>query len=222
MDNEKDYREILEERDCNWLEAVTIREEVVPYLASKQQGEYTIDDYYAIPDEYRTELIDGVIYDMAAPTVIHQIVIAVIGNKLFNYVEKKKGKCIVLPAAVDVQLDCDDRTMVQPDILVVCKKEKMKKRNVYGAPDFVVEVLSPSTRKKDIYIKKEKYQKAGVREYWMVDTEKERVIVHRFEKNNLSVIYTFKDKVPVGIWEGECKVDFAEIARRIEFLNEDS
>lgn len=217
-----DYLAILEKKSINLSEVAVIREEVAPYLASKQQGEYTLDDYYAIPDEYRTELIDGVIYDMATPTIVHQIVCAEIGYRLINYVEKKKGKCIVLPAAVDVQLDCDNKTMVQPDIQVVCKKDKLKKRNIYGAPDFIVEVLSPSTRKKDIYIKKEKYQKAGVREYWMVDTEKERVIVCRFEKSNLSVIYTFKDKVPVGIFDGECKVDFAEVAERIQFLDEDS
>ena len=76
---------------------------------------------------------------------------------------------------VDVQLDCDNRTMLQPDVFVTCNKDKLKKRNVYGAPDFVVEILSPSTRRKDMTIKKEKYKKAGVREYWMVDIDNEKI-----------------------------------------------
>ena len=126
----------------------------------------------------------------------------------------------MLHAPMDVQLDCDDRTVVQPDILIVCDRKKFKNGRVFGAPDFVVEVLSPSTRKKDIQIKTRKYRNAGVREYWMVDIEKEQIIVYRFEKSDLAAIYTFQDKIPVGIFDDECEVDFAEVAEKIAFLKE--
>ena len=219
--NDINYLSIMEEYAENQSEMMHIREEVAPYLSSKQQGEYTLEDYYAIPDEYRVELIDGVIYDMATPTVAHQIVLFVIGMRLVDYIERKKGKCIMLQAPMDVQLDCDNRTMLQPDVSVTCNRDKLKKRNVYGAPDLVVEILSPSTRKKDMTIKKEKYEKAGVREYWMVDIDNEKIIVHEFEKGNVVTIYSFADEVPVGIFCGDCQVGFAEIAEKISFLKEE-
>lgn len=219
--NNSDYLAILEENDKKQIDISLIREEVARSLPVKQQGEYTLDDYYAIPDEYRVELIDGVIYDMASPRDVHQIVNNLINLKIFSYIEKKNGTCIIITAPMDVQLDCDDRTIVQPDILVVCDRKKFENGRIYGAPDFIVEVLSPATRKKDIQIKTVKYRKAGVREYWIVDIEKEQVITHLFEKNDLAVLYTFKDKVPVGIFDRECQVDFAEIAGKISFLKEE-
>lgn len=218
--NDIDYLSIMEGYTDNQSEMPLIKEEVAPYLSSKQQGEYTLDDYYAIPDEYRVELIDGVIYDMASPRDVHQIVSNLINLKIFNYIEKKNGKCIIITAPMDVQLDRDDRTIVQPDILVVCDRKKFVNGRIYGAPDFIVEVLSPATRKKDIRIKTSKYRKAGVREYWIVDIEKEQVITHLFEESELAVLYTFKDKVDVGIFDKECRVDFAEIAEKISFLKE--
>ena len=218
--NDINYLSIMEEYAENQSEMPFIREEVAPYLSSKQQGEYTLDDYYAIPDEYRVELIDGVIYDMATPTIMHQIICVEIGVRLYSYIKEKNGKCFAFWAPVDVQLDCDNRTMLQPDVFVTCNRDKLKKRNVYGAPDFVVEILSPSTRRKDMKIKKEKYKKAGVKEYWMVDIENEKIIVNEFETGNIVTIYSFDDEVPVGIFSGDCKVDFAEVAEKIEFLKE--
>ncbi len=202
------------------LDIPQIKEELVPYLAEKKQGEYTLEDYYALPDEHRVELIDGVIYDMTAPTSIHQILIHRISMHIGNYIDSKKGQCIVIMSPLDVQLDCDNRTMVQPDILVICDRSKFRNGRVYGAPDLIVEVLSPSTRMKDLGIKMKKYMEAGVREYWIVDPEKKRVHVYEFEKENPSIIYTFKDKVPVGIFDGECVVDFAEIYEYVRFLYE--
>lgn len=112
---------------------------------------------------------ETVIYDMASPSFAHQVIIMSIAVVIQNYIKKKKGRCKVLAAAVDVQLDCDNKTMVQPDIVVLCDKKKNVERCIMGAPDFVVEVLSKSTRKKDMTMKLEKYRNAGVREYWMID-----------------------------------------------------
>lgn len=186
----------------------------------KKQGEYTLDDYYALPDERRVELIDGVIYDMASPTSIHQIMSTCIWHQLIDYIEKKKGNCIPMVAPLDVQLDCDDKTMVQPDVLIVCDHDKVIRRCVYGAPDFVVEILSPSTKKKDMFIKLNKYMNAGVREYWMIDPDQKRILVYDFESDTYPEIYGFDAKVPVAVFGGECEVDFAAIYEYMSFLYE--
>lgn len=194
--------------------------EAMPAYQVKKQGEYTLEDYYALPDERRVELIDGVIYDMSAPTTIHQLIGLEIWGQLQKFIRKKKGTCIPFAAPVDVQLDCDDRTMVQPDVLVVCDRDKIIKRCVYGAPDFVVEVLSPSTKRKDGIIKLSKYISAGVREYWVVDPDKKQVVVYDFQKEDYPVIYGFGGEIPVGIFDGECQIDFAEIFEYMRFLYE--
>ena len=195
-----------------------IKEETARYLVTKRQGEYTAEDYWALPDERRVELIDGVIYDMSSPIDIHQI----IGNEILGifrgYIRKEKGQCIAVTAPLDVQLDCDNKTIVQPDILIICNRSKFQKGWVFGAPYLTVEIHTPSTRKKDITIKKNKYKNAGVRDYWIVDPVKKRVHVYEFEKEELPVMYTFNDKVPVGIWDNKCEVDFAEIYDYVRFL----
>lgn len=192
--------------------------EFVTSYQIKKQGEYTMDDYYALPDERRVELIDGVIYDMGAPTTIHQMICSAVWRKLMEHIEKKQGACISLFAPVDVQLDCDDKTMVQPDVLIVCDRDKVIKRCVYGAPDLIIEILSLSTRKKDMFIKLTKYKEAGVREYWLVDPDKKNVLVYNLEDESYPEIYGFDSKVPVAIFDGECEVDFAEIYEYVSFL----
>ena len=187
---------------------------------SKRQGEYTLEDYYQIPDEQRVELIDGVIYDMAAPYTVHQIIAGYIYAKLLGHVQKNNGSCLPMIAPVDVQLDCDNKTIVQPDVMILCDRDKLKLENIVGAPDFIVEVLSESTRSKDMVIKLNKYMNAGVKEYWMVDLRKKRVLVYEFERKDYPTIYGFDAEIPVGIWHGECKVDFAEIYEKIRFLVE--
>lgn len=191
------------------------------YNASMVQDEFTVEDYLESTEEERVELIDGVIYDMAAPTDKHQIIGDEIQMRFREHIRKKNGKCVTVTSPIDVQLDCDNRTMVQPDVIIVCDRNKFKKGRVFGAPDLVVEVLSDSTRKKDIFIKGHKYQNAGVREYWLVDPKKKRVHVYKFEEDEYPTMYTFEHKVPVGIWNNECEVDFAEIYDYISFLYED-
>jgi len=184
----------------------------------KRQGEYTVEDYYALPDDMRVELIDGVFYDMASPMPVHQIVALEICIHMSTYIKGKKGKCVPLLSPLDVQLGCDDRTIVQPDLLVVCDRDKVRQNVVYGAPDLVVEVLSSSTRRKDMSIKLAKYTEAGVREYWMVDPDKKKVLVYLLEDDDLPVIYGFQDQVPVGIFGGELCIDFSQIDEYLEEL----
>lgn len=179
---------------------------------------YTYLDYLALPEERRVELIDGIFYDMSAPTTIHQAFVGFIHTKLLEYVLKKGGDCMPFMSPVDVQLDEDDRTIVQPDVFVVCDRSKLHTNRVFGAPDFLVEILSPSTRKKDMQLKLYKYGEAGVKEYWMVDPDSKKVIVYDLEHELIPVIYSFENSVPVMIWNGECVIDFAEIYEKISFL----
>lgn len=198
------------------VESTRLREPEVAYGRRKQQGEYTLEDYYALPDDMRVELIDGVIYDMSAPTFAHQSIVVGLSSAFLDYIRRKNSKCRVVASPIDVQLDRDDRTMVQPDVLILCDKNKLRNGVVYGAPDLVVEVLSPSTKFKDRTVKLRKYREAGVREYWMIDLNREEVEVYLFQNPDLDTlprVYRFDSIIPVGIYDGDCKVDFAEISR---------
>lgn len=202
------------ERECSVVMETTAAYQV------KRQGGYTLEDYYALPDEQRVELIDGVIYDMSAPASVHQLLCSEIREQLRSYIRGKNGTCIPFVAPVDVQIERDDKTMLQPDVLVVCDRSKIIKRCIYGAPDFIVEILSPSTRKKDMTVKLKKYIEAGVAEYWIVDPDKKKVAVYDFANEELPAVYGFDARIPVGIFGGECKIDFAEIYEYVSFLYE--
>ena len=196
-----------------------IREAYAAYGTDKKYGGYTINDYRALPDDQRVELIDGDFFVMESPSHIHQLLVTSISTALFNYVSANHGNCLPIVSPMDVQLDRDDKTMLQPDILVVCDRSKFNDRCVYGAPDMVIEIMSPGTRKKDMSLKLAKYCQAGVREYWLVDPGKKQVIVYCFTEDDFDLsIYTFEDQVPVGIWDGACSVDFAKIYDYIKFL----
>lgn len=188
-----------------------IRESAVEYQTTHEKNEYTIEDYLALPEDVRVELIDGQFFEMFAPTLSHQAVSMELSAAIWNFIRKKKGGCVVFAAPVDVQLDMDERTMVQPDVLVVCDREKMTGERIMGAPDFIIEILSPSTKGKDMFLKLMKYKNAGVREYWMIDIGKGRVITYYFEEDDIPVIYGMDQKVPVKIFQGELVIDFSEV-----------
>ena len=184
----------------------------------RRQGTYTVRDYEAIPEGVRVELIDGVFYDMAAPFTAHQIIIGEVFTAMSVY-RKSSGRkdCRPMTAPFDVQLDMDEKTMVQPDLLVICKKEgRDLKKRLYGAPEYVMEVLSESTREKDLEKKRNKYSNAGVREYWIVDPDAQKILVYDFEGLNFPKTYTFDDKVPVLITGGDLVIDWSEIKNELE------
>ena len=184
----------------------------------RKQGDYTTDDLDKIPDEIRVELIDGVIYDLASPTSIHQTIVGRVFIMMGNYAIEHGNHCMPYIAPLDVQFDHSKKTKVQPDLLVVCEKdeEKAEVDPEVQAPDFIMEVLSPSTKRKDMLIKLNKYFKVGVREYWIVDPEEETVTVYDFENNDLNQKYTFDDEVPVGISGGDLKIDFKLVKDSLE------
>lgn len=186
------------------------------FYQADRNGSYTLDDYYALPEDQRVELIDGYFYEMLAPTFGHQTIGGEIYRQVANYIMDKGGSCRPFIAPVDVQLDCDERTMVQPDVGIVCDPDKIKRFGIYGAPDFLVEVISPSTKKKDYTKKLAKYMEAGVREYWILDPYQKRLLVYFFEGDVFPAIYGLDQPVPVGIYNDDLVIDFTNIAKWIE------
>lgn len=172
----------------------------------KKQREYTLKDYYALPDERRVELIDGVFYDMSSPTFVHQDLAEELYNQIRDYIKVHGEDCIVKLGPLDVRLDSDNRTMVQPDVIILCDRDRIRRWGIDGAPDFLAEILSPSTRRKDMSVKLAKYMNAGVREYWMIDTDKRRLLVYRLEQNEFPEMYGLTGTAPVGIY-GDMFID---------------
>ncbi|MGN0424804.1 MAG: Uma2 family endonuclease [Acetatifactor sp.] len=197
-----------------FLEVPYVQEEA--FYQADRNGHFTVDDYRALPDERRVELIDGYFYDMASPTFRHQLIGGEVYRQIANYIMEKGGSCRPFIAPVDVQLDCDERTMLQPDVGIICDTSKIKEWGIYGAPDFLLEVISPSTKKKDYTKKLVKYMEAGVREYWILDPIQKRLMVYFFESEVYPVIYGLDQPVPVGIYNGELSIDFTNIAKWIE------
>lgn len=190
-------------------------------IYEKKPGEYTVEDYYALPDDVRVELIDGVFYDMAAPNFLHQKIAGEVYRQIANFIMDNNGKCEAGIAPLDVQLDCDSKTMIQPDVMIICDNEKITRRNVFGAPDFVLEVISPSTKKNDYFKKLTKYENAGVREYWILDPYKKQLLVFFFEGDVYAQFYDLTQPVPVNIYEGRLQIQFAHILKWCkDFLNE--
>lgn len=224
----KTYKELLEQE----TQESYVREPMPAY----DQKKYTLEDYYALPEDERYELIDGELFRMDAPSLNHQLALSAIFLRIGNYIEKRKGPCMVCFAPCDVQLDCDQYTMVQPDLFILCDRSKSRIKNIFGAPDFVLEILSPSTRQKDLKLKLRKYRQAGVKEYWCVDTENRLVYVFRFEQSEeavrkrekekelgvtffkedeIPIIYHEEDEIPVGIYDGDLKINMKEVFARL-------
>ena len=177
--------------------------------ALKKEAIYTVEDIYNLPNGERAELIDGRIYYMSPPTFRHQKLVMELSTTIHNYIKAKKGSCEVIIAPFAVFLNKDDKNYVEPDISVICDKVKLTEKGCVGSPDWIIEIVSPSSKQMDYLVKMLKYSNCGVREYWIVDPLKNQIIAYYFEKETMEQ-YTFSDKVKVSIYE-DLEVDFSEI-----------
>ena len=181
---------------------------------------YTYADYATWGEGVRCELIDGVVYDMSpAPWWGHQDVSGHLFGQLFIFLDGKP--CKVFHAPFDVRLSADegDDTVLQPDVVVICDRSIIKGTGCTGAPDMVIEVLSPSTASKDLIFKRIKYQHAGVREIWFVDPGSRIVQTHLLEDGKYSPIdYINAEKVQVRVLEG-CVIDMARVFADIDEID---
>lgn len=162
---------------------------------------YTTDDIYALPDGQRAELIDGKIYDMAPPSPLHQQLVMELSATLRNYIKENQGNCKVYPSPFAVFIKEDDTNYVEPDISVVCDSDKISHRGCEGAPDFIIEIVSPGSRKMDYSTKNTLYANSGVREYWIVDPARERTTVYRYEEDVAPIIIPFSDILKLKIFK---------------------
>ena len=157
-----------------------VRKGSVPMApALSQEKLYTIDDIYSLPDGERAELIDGQIYYMAPPSRKHQDILSFLHLAIGNHIANNNGECKVYPAPFAVFLFADDSKYLEPDISVICDKDKLNDHGCNGAPDWVIEIVSPSSRPMDYYTKLSLYRSAGVREYWIVDPMKQTTLTNQ-------------------------------------------
>lgn len=160
-------------------------------MSLPQKRIYTSEDYWNLPEDVRAELINGQIFNMAPPSRIHQRILGELYTAINNYIKSKKGGCQVYPAPFAVNLEADDKTWVEPDISVICAPDKLTDKGCSGAPDIIIEIISPSSRKMDYITKSALYSEAGVREYWIIDPKKETTLVYHFEEDAAPAIYPF-------------------------------
>ena len=166
---------------------------------------YTYADYLEWEGPQRYQLFNGEVFQMASPSVEHQAISGEIFYQFYNWL---KGKpCRVFAAPLDLRLfpkkDKSDNTIVQPDLLVVCDNNKIDKGSINGAPDLVIEIVSPSNSHSELFLKFQYYLKAGVREYWVIDPQRKNVQVHLYENSHyITTLYEDNECIPVTILPG--------------------
>lgn len=177
---------------------------------------YTAEEFFKLIPESNSELyelLEGEIVALASPGTLHQRIVGEIFFEIKNYIKTNKGICKPFISPYDVKLD--EYTVVIPDILVVCDPSKIDDKRCNGAPDFVIEVTS-GNRSDDFVRKLVLYKEAGVREYWIVDTQNKKTVVYFFDESDSPNIYTFEQSIPVGIYsKNEIKLEI-NIAQLLE------
>ena len=178
--------------------------------AIQKKEKYTYADYLTWDDSVRYELVDGVPYAMAAPTVEHQRVSSELHGQLWTFLKGKPCRPFTSPIDVRLNVKKGDDLVVQPDLLVVCDHSKIDKNSINGAPDFIIEILSPSSSSYDCIVKLNKYLDAGVREYWIVDPESKTVQVYIL-KDGVYMNKSYESgTIPVSVLDG-CVIDLTAV-----------
>ena len=182
----------------------------MPPALQTQPELYSLKQYEALPESRRAEVFEGVLYDMASPSQIHQTILLELSTLLNIYVKSRQGGCRVFPAPFDVLLSERPRTIVQPDLMIVCDKNKLDGNRCNGAPDFIIEIVSPGNPSDDYIRKLYYYKNYGVREYWIVDPKRRTVTVNYFENDLINVTYSFDSTIKVNIYN-DLLIDFQQI-----------
>lgn len=170
--------------------------------AYKVRATCTWREYYDLPDGEHAELIRGELYYMSAPSRIHQEIVGELYYLIKNYINEKGGLCKVYLAPFAVKLSEEDHTIVQPDLSIICDLDKLDERGCNGAPNLVIEVLSPSNKKRDIIDKLKLYADYDVQEYWIIDSDLKKVIVYNLmDDKDIPNIYGFEEEIRVNIFE---------------------
>ena len=183
----------------------------MPPALQPQPEIITLEQYQALPENRRVEVFEGVIYDMASPSQEHQTILTELLVSLRNYIRDNNGNCSVFPAPFDVKLNDAPLIIVQPDLMIVCDKDKLDGKRCNGAPDFIIEIVSPGNPSDDYIRKLYYYKNYGVREYWIVDPRRKKVIVYRLNQTDFEMeTYTFHDTIKVNIYD-DLYIDFSQL-----------
>ncbi len=189
---------------------ITMKGSIIMPALQPQPEPITLEQYETLPSDTRVEVFDGIIYNMASPSQIHQDISRELLYILTDYLKRKKGTCKVYSAPFDVKLNDIPLTIVQPDLMIICDKNKLDGKRCNGAPDFIIEIISPGNASDD-YIKKLYYYKNyGVREYWIVDPTRHIITINYFEGDNIMVQYPFNATIKVNIYQ-DLFIDFKTI-----------
>ena len=175
--------------------------------ALKLPTHYTYADYYNWSEEERWELINGEAYAMSAPSRLHQKILVELARQIGNYLEEKTCEIYVAPFDVrlpkrnekDEQID----TVIQPDLSIICDESKLDNKGCRGAPDWIIEILSPSSKLMDMEVKRKLYEQHGVKEYWIINPEENQLMVYSFycqDKCNQPIIYSLEQPVQVSLF----------------------
>lgn len=196
-------------------------------LSEKEGRLHTITDIYDMTGDERVELIDGIIYDMGYPGVMHAMIISYLHNKFADYIEDKAGACHVMQNVGLIFEDSIHNYFV-PDLMVICDRSKIGTHMVTGPADLIVEVVSPSNPNHDYRTKLAKYMEMGVREYWIVDPGREKIVVYAECDDYIPAIYPIANSpavdvdIPVGIYDGDLVIEVQGIKSIIdEFAKSD-
>jgi len=175
-------------------------------LALKKESKVSISVLHKENTDRWTELLDGVVIRNETPNRRHQEIVQALGFEFRCFIRENNGNCKVYDAGINVQIDEDEFSNLIPDIALVCDDSKLTEFGIWGAPDLVIEVVSPSSRKNDYRKKLYKYMNAGVREYWIVDPEKEKITVYLDGEPMMAYVYGFGDEIPVFIYDNALKL----------------
>lgn len=179
------------------------------FVVMKGGKRYTFADVEALPGDVRAELIDGEMFIMQSPGTPHQDILGELFWVIKSYLKKSNRRCKAY-IALGAFVKRDEYNYLIPDLSMVCDKDRLEEKGCQGSPDWVIEIVSPSTRERDYERKMALYRETGTREYWIVDQKKDAVFVHRFEQGGEVEQYSLSDRIKVGIYD-DLYIDFSEL-----------